>query len=47
MPIGESTKTGMGKISDFQYKDYDVLVISYDQLKKYADTLKSVTNIGL
>ena len=36
----------MGKISEFQYKEYDVLVISYDQLKIYADTLAQVHNIG-
>lgn len=47
MCLGESTKKALGKISDFQFKpEYDVLIISYDQLKIHSKELAKVWNIG-
>lgn len=45
MPL-EVNQKALAKIAAFQYKDYHVLVISYDQLKIHAQDLAKVSNIG-
>ncbi len=45
--LGESKKNALAKIGEFQFKaEYDVLIISYDQLKIHAKELAKVWNIG-
>lgn len=46
MPMGESSKKTMGKLSKFQYGECDVLIISYDQMKIYSKDLAKIFNIG-
>jgi SNF2 family DNA or RNA helicase len=45
--LGESCKNALARIADFQYKDHDVLIISYDQLKIRGKDLAKVWNIDL
>ena len=46
--MGESSKTALGKLSEFQFKDgLDVLIISYDQLKIHCKEIAKVHNIDL
>ncbi|PRP88270.1 hypothetical protein PROFUN_03379 [Planoprotostelium fungivorum] len=47
MGMGESSKRSLGKLSQFQFGEYDVLVISYDQMKIYAKDLEKVHNIDM
>ncbi|KAF2078535.1 hypothetical protein CYY_000160 [Polysphondylium violaceum] len=45
--IGESTKTGLSKLSELQYGKADVLIISYDQLRIYCEDICKIPTIGL
>merc|ERR1712054_471621 len=47
MPISQSSKKGRFKIYAFEREDYDVLIISYDQLKIYQEEIASIRSVGL
>lgn len=42
-----STKVGRAKLSQVQFGEADVLCISYDQLKIYAEDLRKIPQIGI